>query len=200
MATSVNLTTLIKRYARTLEPSLVCYQYSSILPFPISSLSTHLPSKMPSTLPAKLALTILGRLEAATSRLEDLVPTIGDPSLTTNGAQPLSGQSPSADQALDQARSPSRHMETLPPVIDDFDAIINGQVKSFVNMSEEIGGLVAEQVFPPKVCHHGSIWHADPWITSLLLSFEPLLPSVNSSLLPQKPGSRISSRQSIWRS
>ena len=106
---------------------------------------------MPSTLPAKLALMILGRLEAATSRLEDLVPTIGDPSLTTDGAHLLSGQGPSADQALDQARSPSRHMETLPPVIDDFDAIINGQVKSFVNMSEEIGGLVAEQVLPPKV-------------------------------------------------
>ncbi len=103
---------------------------------------------MPSTLPAKLALTILGRLEAATSRLEDLVPNIGDPSHSTDGAQPLSGQGPSADQALEQARSPSRHMETLPPVIDDFDAIINGQVKSFVNMSEEIGGLVAEQVCP----------------------------------------------------
>ena len=104
---------------------------------------------MPSKLPAKLALTILGRLEAATSRLEDLVPNISDPSLTTDGAQTLSGHGPSADLVLDQVRSPSRHMETLPPVIDDFDAIINGQVKSFVNMSEEIGGLVAEQVGPP---------------------------------------------------
>lgn len=89
--------------------------------------------------------TLIKRLEAATSRLEDLVPTITDPSVTTDAAQPLSGQGPSAERALDQARSPSRHMETLPPVIDDFDAIINGQVKSFVNMSEEIGGLVAEQ-------------------------------------------------------
>lgn len=37
-------------------------------------------------------------------------------------------------------------METLPPTIDDFDTTINDEVKSFVNMSEEIGGLVAEQV------------------------------------------------------
>lgn len=37
-------------------------------------------------------------------------------------------------------------MAPLPPAIDDFDALINGDVKTFVNMSEEIGGLVAEQV------------------------------------------------------
>lgn len=118
---------------------------------PIPSLVTHIPPlKMPPILPAKLALTILGRLEAATSRLEDLVPTIGDSSLTTDGAQVLSKQGPSGDRALDQPGSLSRHMETLPPAIDDFDAIINGQVKSFVNMSEEIGGLVAEQVRPLK--------------------------------------------------
>ena len=111
---------------------------------------------MPNKLPAKLALTILGRLEAATSRLEDLVPNISDSSLTTDGAQSLSGQGQSTDLLMDQAASPSRHMETLPPVIDDFDAIINGQVKSFVNMSEEIGGLVAEQVCPPYFCRRKS--------------------------------------------
>lgn len=154
---------------------------------------------MPSALPRKLALTILGRLEAATSRLEDLVPNIGDTSLTTDDAQALSGQGPSTDRALDQARSPSRHMETLPPVIDDFDAIINGQVKSFVNMSEEIGGLVAEQVRPLKSTHRGRIRHADPRITSLLLSFEPLLQSASSLLSPPKQGSRIFSLQSTWR-
>ena len=136
---------------------------------------------MPSTLPAKLALTILGRLEAATSRLEDLVPTIADPSLATDGIHAVSGQGPSAERAVEQARSPSGQMETLPPVIDDFDAIINGQVKSFVNMSEEIGGLVAEQVCHRELGHGGRIWRADPWITSLLLSFELLLQSVNSS-------------------
>ena len=118
---------------------------------------------MPSILPAKLALTILGRLEAATSRLEDLVPTIGDPSLTTNTALALSEQASSGDRSLNQAGSLPRHMETLPPVIDDFDAIINGQVKSFVNMSEEIGGLVAEQVRPLESCPGGK----DPGMLTL---------------------------------
>ena len=155
---------------------------------------------MPSTLPATLALTILGRLEAATSRLEDLVPSIADPSLAADGAPSLSGQGPSTDRALDQARPPSRHLEALPPVIEDFDAIINGQVKSFVNMSEEIGGLVAEQVFAFEQCYQGIISHADPYSTSLLPYFEPLLRSASSSSSPLKPGSRIFSHRSTWRS
>ena len=110
---------------------------------------------MPSALPTKLALTVLGRLEAATSRLEDLVPTIGDSSLTTDGTHSLSEQALSGDRGMDQAGSLPRPTETLPPAIDDFDAIINEQVKSFVNMSEEIGGLVAEQVYLLKFCYRG---------------------------------------------
>ncbi len=101
-------------------------------------------------LPNKFALTILGRLEAATSRLEDMVPNIGDSSPSTNGIQSTRGQGMTAAEGMDQSRvippTPQKHLETLPPVIDDFDSIINGEVKTFVNMSEEIGGLVAEQV------------------------------------------------------
>lgn len=109
---------------------------------------------MAPTLPQKLALTILGRLEAATSRLEDMVPNIGDSSPSTNGIQSNRGQGMTAAEGIDQASgvlpTPQRHLETLPPVIDDFDSIINGEVKTFVNMSEEIGGLVAEQVLFAK--------------------------------------------------
>ena len=176
---------------------------SSLLPSPPPihpSVSSILIPTMPSTLPAKLALTILGRLEAATSRLEDLVPTIGDPSIATDGTKALSEQTPSGDRALDGVVSLSRHIEALPPVIDDFDAIINGPVKSFVNMSEEIGGLVAEQVCPLKDCHGGRIWHADPRTISPRMFLEPLLRSASSSLSPQKLKSRTSSLQSIWRS
>jgi adenylyl cyclase-associated protein len=35
---------------------------------------------------------------------------------------------------------------SLPPQIEDFDALINGDVRSFVDLGEKIGGLVAEQV------------------------------------------------------
>lgn len=96
-----------------------------------------------------IPLTLLLRLEAATSRLEDMVPTISDPSAVSKGAAslPESGlTAPDADLRSGPASSPKLAPAPLPPAIDDFDALINGDVKTFVNMSEEIGGLVAEQV------------------------------------------------------
>ncbi|KAK3176530.1 hypothetical protein OEA41_007853 [Lepraria neglecta] len=93
--------------------------------------------------------TLIKRLEAATSRLEDMVPNVNDSAASTNGIESTTGQGMTAADGMGQARGnappPLRHMETLPPTIDDFDATINGEVKTFVNMSEEIGGLVAEQ-------------------------------------------------------
>lgn len=35
----------------------------------------------------------------------------------------------------------------IPPQIQDFDALIKGDVQNFVNLGEKIGGLVAEQVW-----------------------------------------------------
>lgn len=96
-----------------------------------------------------IPLTLLLRLEAATSRLEDMVPTISDPSSVSKGVDslPESGlTAPNADIRGGPASSPKLAPAPLPPAIDDFDALINGDVKTFVNMSEEIGGLVAEQV------------------------------------------------------
>lgn len=37
-------------------------------------------------------------------------------------------------------------VEILPESVEDFDTFINGPVKKFVNLSDEIGGPVAEQV------------------------------------------------------
>ncbi|KAL8700270.1 MAG: hypothetical protein Q9201_005541 [Fulgogasparrea decipioides] len=92
--------------------------------------------------------TLIKRLEAATSRLEDMVPTIQDPSAASNGVAslPESGlTAPGAEARGRLASSPKLAPAPLPPAIDAFDALINGDVKTFVNMSEEIGGLVAEQ-------------------------------------------------------
>jgi adenylyl cyclase-associated protein len=36
--------------------------------------------------------------------------------------------------------------EVLPESVEDFDAFISGTVKKFVNLSDEVGGPVAEQV------------------------------------------------------
>ena len=105
---------------------------------------------MLSRIDSHFLLTMLHRLEAATSRLEDMVPNIGDPSDSANGIKSGQNHGISAAEEMGQARSAvpptPKHVETLPPTIDDFDGIINGAVSTFVNISEEIGGLVAEQV------------------------------------------------------
>lgn len=97
-----------------------------------------------------IPLTFIHRLEAATSRLEDMMPTGSDPSVARNGlaSLPESGlTAPRADVEDEPSSSQTQlAVAPLPPAIDDFDALINGDVKTFVNMSEEIGGLVAEQV------------------------------------------------------
>lgn len=97
---------------------------------------------------AKWALTELDRLEAATSRLEDMVPTIGEESAPRNGLPPVQDQGLSFHTDLARGASPPapQNVERLPAAIEAYDAMINKDVKTYVNMSEEIGGLVAEQV------------------------------------------------------
>lgn len=89
-----------------------------------------------------------------------MVPNLGDPVTSANSTQLLQDQALLVNRGVDQGRgtapSSAKHIETLPPAIDDFDTMINAEVKTFVNMSEEIGGLVAEQVH--LSCHtHGTI-------------------------------------------
>lgn len=96
-------------------------------------------------------LIVLSRLEAATSLLESIVdPNLGGASASTNGTTPNDGAVISVAGRTDQARgminSPQPISEPLPPAIEDFDTIIAEDVQAFVNMSEEIGGLIAEQV------------------------------------------------------
>ena len=101
---------------------------------------------MPVILCPELSLTIFKRLEAATSRLEDMVPNLGRESATNElSAGEEDSQKPGGKNqpgASDAPPSPA----PLPPAIDDFDSMINGDVTKFVTMSEQIGGLVAEQV------------------------------------------------------
>ncbi|KAL9131615.1 MAG: hypothetical protein Q9217_000503 [Psora testacea] len=91
--------------------------------------------------------TLIKRLEAATSRLEDMVPSMSDGLNAPHGLPPAQPQGLSFNDDHARGASPQsqRHVESLPPAIADFDVIINTEVKTYVNMSEEIGGLVAEQ-------------------------------------------------------
>ncbi|KAL4934585.1 adenylate cyclase-binding protein [Aspergillus undulatus] len=90
--------------------------------------------------------TLIKRLEAATSRLEDMAMSLDDPaaqkapdSTATPGPQHVERPAPTAPPAPAPASAP------LTPQIEDFDTLINKDVGNFVELGKKIGGLVAEQ-------------------------------------------------------
>lgn len=102
------------------------------------------------TVEPDISLTVLHRLEAATSRLEDMVPHMAEQSAITNGvSSPDQNATPKGSkQSEGGITSLAPSAAPLPASIDDFDKLINSEVTTFVTMSEEIGGLLAEQVSP----------------------------------------------------
>ncbi|MCJ1403769.1 hypothetical protein MMC11_006992 [Xylographa trunciseda] len=92
--------------------------------------------------------TLIKRLEAATSRLEDIASSTPDPTAATNGTSAAGTATITPGISEPQASStptPRQLPEPLPPAIEGFDALMNGEVGTFVNMSEGLGGLIAEQ-------------------------------------------------------
>ena len=146
-----------------------------------------------------MELIILARLEAATSRLEDMVPSMGENSSALNGhpsTQPQ-GLAFNDDHARGASPQPQRHVETLPPAIDDFDTMINTEVKTYVNISEEIGGLVAEQVGVQQEGQEDRC--TDPPPSSPLRCCEPLLQNGNFSSSLRNLRNRIYNQRFTWR-
>ncbi|KAL4915548.1 adenylate cyclase associated N terminal-domain-containing protein [Aspergillus aurantiobrunneus] len=89
-------------------------------------------------------VTLIKRLEAATSRLEDMAMSRDDhgtqqapDSAAALEPQPSERPTPTAPAA--PASAP------LPPQIEDFDTLISKDVGNFVELGTKIGGLVAEQ-------------------------------------------------------
>jgi adenylyl cyclase-associated protein len=92
--------------------------------------------------------TILNRLEAATSRLEDMAAVTVEPP-KANGEAPTPAPTgplpppPSAPRAPEPVKALA---PLLPQSVEEFDLFITGTLKKFVNLSDEVGGPVAEQV------------------------------------------------------
>ena len=82
------------------------------------------------------------RLEAATSRLEDLATVV--PSFDQGNAVVQQNSQSQAAPAAPPA-------EPLPQSIEDFDELIQNDVAKYIKLSEEIGDLVEKQVcsLPP---------------------------------------------------
>ncbi|KAI0972642.1 adenylate cyclase associated N terminal-domain-containing protein [Xylaria arbuscula] len=100
-------------------------------------------------------VTLIKRLEAATTRLEDIasstielphaVPALSQP--ITSDPDPSEGviPLPSASSSGTPAVSTPAPQEQLPESVDEFDNFISNSVEKYVKASEKLGGLVADQ-------------------------------------------------------
>lgn len=94
--------------------------------------------------------TLIKRLEAATSRLEDIATSTELPKdvavLSQTETSPVS-DSP-APKLPSQAALPNsapRTNEPMPEAIEEFDQLISSSVDNYVKLSNELGGVVEEQ-------------------------------------------------------
>jgi adenylyl cyclase-associated protein len=93
-------------------------------------------------------LTAFRRIEADTSILQHLATTI-DSSHPQTVATISNAQSHAANAAAAATAAPlapPAAAEPLPASIEDFDKLIDENVRAFVTSSEKIGGLVGQQV------------------------------------------------------
>ncbi|RIA98696.1 adenylate cyclase associated N terminal-domain-containing protein [Glomus cerebriforme] len=80
--------------------------------------------------------TLIKRLEAATSRLEDLASSGSPSSAVSVGGQPVAPSSQNNDVAVGGE---------IPPALAAYDELIEGPLKHFLELSKVIGGLVEDQ-------------------------------------------------------
>ncbi|KAH8804723.1 adenylyl cyclase-associated protein-like protein [Xylogone sp. PMI_703] len=95
---------------------------------------------------------LLDRLEAATSRLEDMAsstfnPNGSAPTIVAPAPPPSASPLPPAPSAAPAppAAPPKPVEESIPESIEEFDEFINSSVKKYFTISEEIGGAVGKQ-------------------------------------------------------
>ncbi len=104
----------------------------------------------PIAAPRSRLTLIYRRLEAATSRLEDMATSIDSSHPSTVAAISSSAVAPlTSSTTAAPANAPSA--EPLPTSIEDFDKIMDQDVTAFVNASGEIGGLVELQALPQTI-------------------------------------------------
>jgi hypothetical protein len=103
---------------------------------------------------------LIHRLEAATSRLEDIASSAAEgPTPTSATAGPASrsiagaaSAAPSINGDVTPTQGPPPKSAIpepaveLPQTVQDFDTLMNEDLKPFKEISEKVGGLVAEQV------------------------------------------------------
>lgn len=87
-----------------------------------------------------------GRLEAATSRLEDIASSTELPKDVPGLGQPATPLSETAVAPTPPPVQQEPPQEALPESVEDFDAFLNTSVDKYVKLSSQLGGVVAQQV------------------------------------------------------
>lgn len=103
--------------------------------------------------------TLIKRLEAATSRLEDLA-TVAPPGSSASSAVipvvapsvPVAGSVPSMSASTPALVAPLPPQEELPASVEEFDEIISGEVAKYVKLSKGLGSLIEEQSRAVEEC------------------------------------------------
>ncbi|KAG1111969.1 hypothetical protein G6F42_014875 [Rhizopus arrhizus] len=81
---------------------------------------------------------LIKRLEVATTRLEDLA-------MSSSSASAVAANSPSSPKAVGAAPSSTASSQT-PALVEKHDAAVNASLEKYFNLSQELGGPIAEQV------------------------------------------------------
>lgn len=97
--------------------------------------------------------SLLKRLEASVTRLEDVAlaqAQAGGMQHVVSGADAVSGAN-----VAPPPPPPPKPADKPAPAVEAFQELIDGPLTKYVDLSKEIGGLVAEQVrFQPAVVTH----------------------------------------------
>lgn len=97
----------------------------------------------PMTVSANVLTVALHRLEAATSRLEDIASTsVGFDVTSPNGAP---APPPASAAAAPNAPSAPK-AESLPPSIEAFDTLLDTELKTWLDLSSKLGNVIDGQV------------------------------------------------------
>lgn len=103
----------------------------------------------PIAVPESRLILIYRRLEAATSRLEDMATSVDSSHPSTVAAISSSTTAPPHPSAAAMSAA-ALCVDPLPPSIEDFDKILDEDVKAFVSASVKVGGLVEQQAWFQK--------------------------------------------------
>lgn len=98
--------------------------------------------------PQTVLTTLSRRLEAATSRLEDMASSsISPPSINGTPGPSASTTTLTPNPAPPAIVEPPKpKAEPIPESVEEFDAFINSTVKKYLDASNALGGKIAEQV------------------------------------------------------